>query len=482
MKRRTYRTVLLLPLLLASCASSAGEPQPVPSLTPGHFAAADRPAPAPVAPHPAPRDPGPAARAGGGPEQSIDLPGALQLAGAGSLAIEFARERVAEAQASRAGADVLWIPDLFIGARYDRHEGADQSTPGFIIEADKQSAFVGGGLIASFELADVFFEPGVASRELRAQESALTGTTNDVLLQVALTYHDLLEAQYELAIARESVATTEELAGLAGSFARTGQGLEADAARVQSDLFRHKRAGVAAEARIAVRSARLATLLRLDPTVRLRAAESGLVPVPLIPEEVPVGELVEQAQISRPEVEQLIAVVDAAERREEQERLRPLIPNLVVGLSGGGLGGGRGSTFDSLAGNGDFRIGVVWSLDNLGLGNRASADRRGAQYRQARVALARFRDQISQEVTVAYQEVHNERRQMDFAVKGVEEAQRSLELNMARIRAAQGLPIEALQAIQAALTAQRAYLEATMDYNRAQLRLLRAVGRPPGAG
>ena len=158
-----------------------------------------------------------------------------------------------------------------------------------------------------------------------------------------------------------------------------------------------------------------------------------------------------------------------------QERLGPLIPNLVVGLGGGGLGGGRGSDFDNFGGTGDLTVGVVWGLDNLGLGNRATTRRRKAQSKQAQVALARVRDRIAGEVAIAYQEVHDGRRQIEFAAENVEQAQRSLELNMARIRAAEGLPIEALQAVSAAADAREAFLEATLDYNRAQLRLLRAV-------
>ena len=482
MRPRTRRPVLLL--LLAGCASSGQERGSALTLTRQRLSVAEssgtQAARNPeAAQEPAPQDPAGAAAIGERVEQPIDLTGALRLAGASSLDIEFARERLAEAQARRAEADVLWFPDIFLGATYDKHEGNVQTTPGFIIDASQNAGFVGGGLVASFGLADAIFEPGVASHEVRAEQAALTRSINDALLEVALAYNDLLEAQYELAIARESVSETEELASLAGSFARTGQGLESDAARVQSHLSRQRRAEVAAEQRLATRSARLATLLRFDPTVRLRAADSGVVPVTLISEDTQLGELIERALATRPEIDQLTSIVDAAGKREDQERLRPLIPNLLVGLGGGGLGGGTGSNFDNFGGTGDLSVGVVWGLDNLGLGNRATTRRRKAQSKQAQVALARVRDRIAGEVAIAYQEVHDGRRQIEFAAENVEHAQRSLELNMARIRAAEGLPIEALQAVQAAADAREAFLEATLDYNRAQLRLLRAVGRPP---
>ena len=52
---------------------------------------------------------------------------------------------------------------------------------------------------------------------------------------------------------------------------------------------------------------------------------------------------------------------------------------------------------------------------------------------------------------------------------------------MNRIRGAEGLPIETLQAIQSVATARRSYLATVTNYNRAQFQLLRAVGQPPTA-
>ena len=64
-------------------------------------------------------------------------------------------------------------------------------------------------------------------------------------------------------------------------------------------------------------------------------------------------------------------------------------------------------------------------------------------------------------------------------MQNVAELLASLDLNMARIRGAEGLPIEALQAIQAAATARDTYLDAVGEFNRSQFFLLRAVGRAP---
>ena len=73
--------------------------------------------------------------------------------------------------------------------------------------------------------------------------------------------------------------------------------------------------------------------------------------------------------------------------------------------------------------------------------------------------------------------------QIEVAQAGVEAAQNSYRRNHERIREAQGLPIEVLQAIDALDRARREYLRTVVQYNEAQFRLQRALGWPiPGSG
>ncbi|MFT4539290.1 MAG: HAE1 family hydrophobic/amphiphilic exporter-1 [Planctomycetota bacterium] len=84
--------------------------------------------------------------------------------------------------------------------------------------------------------------------------------------------------------------------------------------------------------------------------------------------------------------------------------------------------------------------------------------------------------EFREEVTVASLNAAGYRRELALAESTVAEAMQSLSLNMQRIRAAEGLPIEALQA---AASAKPTYLRTITASNEAQLRLLRAVGSVP---
>jgi outer membrane protein TolC len=87
-------------------------------------------------------------------------------------------------------------------------------------------------------------------------------------------------------------------------------------------------------------------------------------------------------------------------------------------------------------------------------------------------------DQVASEVAQANAQVSARRQQIALAQRGISAASDSYRRNAERIRNAQGLPIETLQSIQALNSAQRQYVRAVADYNRAQFALQRALGWP----
>ena len=86
--------------------------------------------------------------------------------------------------------------------------------------------------------------------------------------------------------------------------------------------------------------------------------------------------------------------------------------------------------------------------------------------------------QVAREIREAHVQVVARQKQINVAEQGVQAAVHSYQLNIERIKEAKGLPIEALQSIQALDQARREYLRSVIDYNSAQFSLLRALGWP----
>lgn len=426
----------------------------------------------------------------------IDLPTALGLAGANNLQIAFAAERVREAAARMDQAEVLWVPSLNAGLIYNNHAGRLQETEGRVVEISRNSLFAGAGavmggtataggasgparMVVDLPLVDVLFEPLAARQLVRAAREEHSSTFNDALLQVAGAHLNLLRAHSKVAIAQEAVDNAEELAKITADFAREGEGLEADAQRLQVELNSRRRDLYRAKELVAVTSAELVRLLRLDPTVTLVPIDAGVAPMEIVDNAASLPELLAQAQTVRPEVARVGAIVEETRLRYCQERWRPWVPNLYAGLSGGGFGGGEGSAVRSFSDRTDFDMGAVWEWKNLGLGNSARQRERASVHRQAHLATNQVRDLIASEVNQTYHQVRFRREQIDVARPQVTAALKTLELNLDGIRGRTLRPIEAQQAIAALAAAREQYLDSVIDFNVAQFALVRAIGNPP---
>ncbi|MBI3837928.1 MAG: TolC family protein [Planctomycetia bacterium] len=422
---------------------------------------------------------------------AIDLPTALRLADAGNLQVAFAREQVNQAMAQVEAANALWLPSLRGGTNYNRHEGAIQRVEGAQI-INSRGAFYAGlgaggygaasptvpGLYANFHLVDALFQPLAARQFAGSRNRAAAAATNDVLLQVTLAYFELLRAGEDVVISQGTRNDSQQLADVTAAYAETGAGLKSDANRARAELAVRENDVARSREAQRVASARLAQLLRLDPTVALNPAEPLVVPIEVVALDVPVKELIAQGLSQRPELAEHRLLVAEAVQRLRRERFAVLIPSIVMGTSYGGMGAGINGTLADFHDRLDVDALAYWEMRNLGFGEVAA--RRGAQsaVRQTQFRQMAVMDQVAREVVEAHAQVQARKGQMATAKLGVEAALASQQQNLDRIEQAKGLPIEVLQAIQALAQARREYLRTVIDYNAAQFALYRALGWP----
>ena len=114
-----------------------------------------------------------------------------------------------------------------------------------------------------------------------------------------------------------------------------------------------------------------------------------------------------QALQFRPEVNARNAEIGAAEYRIRNERIRPLLPLISAGFSGGAFGGGSNrkdlgvpGTFYAIDVRTDFDLWAVWTVQNLGAGNHAWQGMRKAEREQAvfqrALMFARIRREVAE--------------------------------------------------------------------------------------
>jgi outer membrane protein TolC len=421
----------------------------------------------------------------------IDLATALRLADARNPLVAFTRQQVCQAYAQLERADVLWLPSIRAGAGYNHHDGSIQRVEGDQVDTSRNDLFGGlgaspygvgspivPGVWANFQLADAIFQPLAAQQAAAAKCAAAGATLNDTLLKVATAYLDLLRAEQDLAIALETQEHASALDEVTQAYAQTGQGLQSDADRTATELSLRKNNVVRAQESVAVASARLAQLLHLNPAIQLEPIEPVVAALDLTSDDQCIEALIAQAISSRPELAESRHLICEAIDRLRREQVAPLVPNVMLGVSDGGMAGSRSS--DYAPGHNRFDMDAIayWELRNFGFGDQAARREARSVVNQTHLRQVDLMDQVAREVTEAQIQVRARRDQIKIAEDGVRVASGSYQLNIQRIEQAQGLPIEVLQSLQALDQARREYLRTIIDYNTAQFTLLRALGWP----
>ena len=423
----------------------------------------------------------------------IDMPAALRLADEQNLDIAIFWERVAEASARVSQARTLAVPTLRVGTSYNRHSGNLQETGGQVVDVERVSEFRGlgagavgagdpraAGLSIEVDIAEAIFQPLVARQHQAAAEAASNATRHHVLLQVATAYLRLLQARAEMEIAAGSHQRAVDLATVTADFAEAGEGLPADAemAAIQPLLWEQRR--LTAAQTEAAASVALARLLHLDAGVRLEPLESTVPVIDIFSAEENVNDLIAQALASRPETLQYDAFVGAAQDGLTAERYGLFIPKVSLNYSSGDFGGAPGSSAGDLQHRDDLTLLLYWQFDQLGFGNRGRIQEKQAQLRRVEFEKERAQANIVAEVREGYAHVLSLRAQMNLSSMAGARAQRAYELNRERIYENQGLPLEALQAMQALADIQLMSLESLVGYSLAQVQLHTVLGNPVG--
>ena len=216
--------------------------------------------------------------------------------------------------------------------------------------------------------------------------------------------------------------------------------------------------------------------------------------VTLVPAQSALDDLVRCGLMNRPELASQRALVQATLELLRQEKLRPLLPSVVLAgtgpdgaVLGGVYGGGTDGRLNTWGGQAEFDVGLVWTLENLGLGNRARVRGREADRKKALLELFDLQDRVAEEVVQAHAQAEGTKAEIAEAEKAVIEADITFagSLNgLLQIRGAGNLlqpvsrPQEAVAALQQLNRAYDGYFAAVADYNRAQFQLFHALGYP----
>ena len=429
------------------------------------------------------------------PSYVIDLPTALALAERENPTIGIAREAVFANLALLQQAKAQWLPTLVAGGNLHLHRGGLQRDTGEILNVNSQSLYVGGGAGAIgagtvaipairiyAPLSNALFEPLAAQQGVAVARFEARAVSNSLLLDVVLRYFDLMGAEAARDAYGRTDAEAAQVIATVEAFVKVGQARKADADRAQTRGLLLRNLIYRADEQVGVAAARLARLLDLDPSVRLQTVQGPVRAFDIVDPSRDLAALIGIALSYRPEMAARNSAIALTEARWKEERWRPWLPTISAGYSAGEFGGGSNlaapPAFKS-SGRNDFDVWAVWTLQNVGVGNRALQRTRQAEADQAASERERTMNSIREEVAAAHGIAAARRRQMEISQQQLAIAEAGFREELRRTRGGEGLPIEVLNSLDLLARARQDFIAAMVQYDQAQFRLFVALGNPP---
>jgi outer membrane protein TolC len=413
----------------------------------------------------------------------ISLDAVFHLAEEQNGQIAVARERVTEAYASKDLAKSSWLPDVYVGPAYYRHEGGIQNENGTLTVSSTGALFGGMELYSRLDLREAVFAKVNAERQLWQNKGELSRITNEMLLDAAGTYIDLLTARTAETIAHDLEKSQQELLQEVDDLAKEETGLKflveglrsAQAAQKQRTLELHRQGNAA--------GAKLVYLLGLGPCTEVQPLDGKLLPLDLVDASPPCCDLVAQAMTNGPgirEMEGLLTTIqEALEKSKGPSKYLPIL-ELCVGE--GAFGAGPG---DSLQWSNRMDLGLQarWNLGEH-VTEKDRARIANSKLRQAVLSSQDLRAKLSSGVQEARESSLNGKEQVRITAEQVQHALEAYRLSKLRMKenVKGSSPAEVLGTLQNLAAAQISHLTAINAYDKAQLRLMLLLGPSSCAG
>lgn len=408
--------------------------------------------------------------------EKIDLPSVLRLAGADSVEVRIAQERLAEARAREDG--TLWqmFPVIAPGITYRNHSGQLQDIVGQVTDITKNSFGAGATLQLTLDIGESTYRRLAAKQVTLAAEQRLESERRRILLAASEAYFELSAAQAAADLQDEAVRLASDLHGQVKAAVAAGLASKGDEHRAFAQLTRAQiRCEQSRDARRAA-AARLAEVVRLPVQEDLMPADRRPVAIAVPGSEHKLDALVQTALAKRPEIAEAERLDNAAHENLAGAKYAPLWPTLGAQVFGGGLGGSPSSARQDWGRSTDTQVTLFWRIGAGGLLDSSRVRAAEAAAAQGKLGIERIRDAVTREVVEAHASVQTTSAAVRAAQAGLKSAEDGLKLATQRRDFAVGAVMETLQSQQDAVQARLEAVRTVADLNKARHRLKAAVG------
>ena len=140
----------------------------------------------------------------------------------------------------------------------------------------------------------------------------------------------------------------------------------------------------------------------------MQPADKYLVPEAIVPDNIPLAQLIATAIVGRPELAERQAAIRRSLLELNAAKMLPFSPNVILAFSAGTYGGGSNlvtPTFGDFGGRTDLDAVGYWTLQNLAVGNHALIKGAAARRNTSNLQQVAVLNQVRNEVAAAHARV-----------------------------------------------------------------------------
>jgi outer membrane protein TolC len=396
--------------------------------------------------------------------------------------INLAREKIHQADAEKELAQKRWLPELYSGVSYYRHEGGIVNENGTLTHSSFGAVFGGLEVGGRLDLRDFAFQKIDAERRLWQRKGERNRLTGENLLDAAGTYIDLLAAKTSENIHSSLVKDLEELLRTAQKLAGVEPANRVEVSRIQTEMSAERQQLRKTREQSSAAAAKLAYLLGLGPDAEVEPLETVMAPLTLVDATAPVEELLARAWSGGPGVRETQRILSLLEQsRQQGQGAGRYLPTVELRMAEGAFGAGPGSR-SSWDNRWDLGLQARWNLTEY-LTAKERQRIAHSQMNQLHLSYQELKARLTEGVREAHEAIRSGLDQMHDTQEMIEHARETLKWSRYRFTQLElqkrATPSEVLQALRTQASAQLAYLGAVREHNRAQVRLLVLVGALP---
>lgn len=407
----------------------------------------------------------------------LDLEAVLRLAGTDGADMLRARARFEALVTAAEASQLRSLPALSLGGNAQRESGRIVSSTGDVTEARFSFLQLGTVLRYAINPGEAYYAWAAANRRVEEGLYRTEAVRLAAERDAGLLYCHLEEAYAGAALAAESLHQARARLDLLGH--QAGSGLIASFALDDLSLLVARRARARQDAENEARqiSVALAAVLRLDAQVTLLPADPALKPYSLVDPDIAAQALLDRSAAHRPEVaanERAAAAAGADVNAAAWVAFGPsVIASVFLGGSGR-LSGSAGLGGDDGLGERSTLSGGAWETLSGSTYGELQIRRRLRDV--ARLETLLIGEQVAGETTAALVAARDARASIRAASEEVDAALRSERAAQSRFETGLETGVETLVRAEALAEARTHAVAAVAAWNRAQIRLLYAIG------